>query len=193
MDTIYLSLSEEERELYSKILEDSKRTADAAISRKSNIKKYNGLLTAILRLRMLCDQGTFYRVSASTLSSEESDRSKLLNALQMGNGVTCELCDSNDELPDLMRDISSCPCCSRMLCPICFDLHSVNEPQEGGRESLQSSLNLLARTSNRLSVNENQPPRISLTKEEILSGNCYSTKLAAVLKNIEENMHGTKR
>ena len=56
--TIVLSLSSEERSLYSQIIDDTARKIDDCISSRSITKAYGGIFEVILRLRLLCNNGT---------------------------------------------------------------------------------------------------------------------------------------
>ncbi|EQB58429.1 hypothetical protein CGLO_01330 [Colletotrichum gloeosporioides Cg-14] len=58
-ETIQVTMSQEEKKLYEQVLRQSKREIDDVVSKGKSIKKYNILFTAILRMRMLCNRGTF--------------------------------------------------------------------------------------------------------------------------------------
>jgi SWI/SNF-related matrix-associated actin-dependent regulator of chromatin subfamily A3 len=203
-ETVQLNLSTEEQILYSEILEMSKRALDDSICSKSKIKRYNCMFTAIIHLRMLCNLGTFYKTSASTSSSLGTagmDRSPTV--LPMENEATCEMCSSDVETPDLTRRISLGSYCLHLLCSVCLAEHEYDYPQdEDGRRSQCRLCNGsdqpmdLYRTSHYQSVmsggsalSEDTPPPGSASSMD--TG--YSTKLTAVLKNIEDNIHGSKR
>ncbi|KAJ4266325.1 hypothetical protein NW762_004309 [Fusarium torreyae] len=103
-ESIYLSLSTEERILYKRILEQSRREIDEIVSGTSNIKKYNVLFTTILKMRMLCDKGTLPASGASTYLSPQKPSAK------------CERCSEiNEDDALLLESFSFCPDCDRPL------------------------------------------------------------------------------
>jgi SWI/SNF-related matrix-associated actin-dependent regulator of chromatin subfamily A3 len=203
-ETVPLNLSTEEQILYSEILEMSKRALDDSICSKSKIKRYSCMFTAIIHLRMLCNLGTFYKTStpnSSSLGTASMDKSPTV--LPMEDEATCEVCSSDVETPDLMRRISLGSWCLHLLCSVCLAEHEYDYPQdEDGRKSqcrLCNGSNQpmdLYPTPHYQSVmlgdsalSEDMPPPGSASSMD--TG--HSTKLTAVLKNIEDNIQGSKR
>ena len=196
-ETVKLDLSTEEQTLYSEILEMSERALNDSICSKSKIKRYNCMFTAIVHLRMLCNLGTFYKTSAPNSSSlGTADMDKSPTVLPMENEATCEMCSSDIETPDLTRRISLGSYCLHLLCSVCLAEHEYDYPQdEDGR-----------RSQCRLCDGSNQPMDFypTLHYQSVESGDTppsstssmdtgHSTKLTAVVKNIEDNIQGSKR
>jgi hypothetical protein len=203
-ETVTLSLSKEEQILYSKILEMSERAFDDFISSKFKLRRYNYMFQAIARLRVLCNLGTFYQ--ASTLNSsgpEVIGMGKSPTALQMQNEATCELCSCDIGTSDLVRKTSLSSSCLHLLCPECSAEHEYDYTQD--RDEWRPQCVLCSRLDQSMDlygtlrypsvkpssspVSEDTPPSSFTTSMD--AG--HSTKLSAVLENIEDNMRDTKR
>ncbi len=52
-----LDLSEEERQGYQAVCNESKNAIDDAVSNKATVKAYHGIIQAIMRLRLFCNHG----------------------------------------------------------------------------------------------------------------------------------------
>ncbi|KAL3293750.1 DNA repair protein rad5 [Colletotrichum asianum] len=106
-ETIQVTMSQEEKKLDEQVLQQSKREIDDVVSKGKSIKKYNILFTAILRMRMLCNSGTFPKPANSQ---------KYLGDGQ-AKETGCEQCAvSNDEDTALLLTTSQfCPDCGRSL------------------------------------------------------------------------------
>lgn len=106
-ETIQVTMSQEEKKLYEQVLRQSKREIDDVVSKGKSIKKYNILFTAILRMRMLCNTGTFPKPANSQ---------KYLRHGQ-AKETGCEQCAvSNDEdTALLLTTFQFCPDCGRSL------------------------------------------------------------------------------
>lgn len=103
-ETIFLSFSPEEAKLYKAILEQSRREIDKLVSSAANLRRYNILFTAILKMRMLCNRGTL----------SPAERTAYL--LPQKPSVKCGRCSEvgeDDEL--LLESLSFCPNCDRPL------------------------------------------------------------------------------
>ncbi|KAF3808323.1 DNA repair protein RAD5B [Colletotrichum gloeosporioides] len=106
-ETIQVTMSQEEKQLYDQILRQSKREIDDVVSKGKSIKKYNILFTAILRMRMLCNSGTF---------PKRANSQKLLGSDE-ARETGCEQCAAfNDEdAALLLTTFQFCPHCGRSL------------------------------------------------------------------------------
>ncbi|KAF4454892.1 hypothetical protein F53441_2685 [Fusarium austroafricanum] len=102
-EVVLLNFSSEEYSLYQRILDQSQREIDNIISSANNIKKYNILFTAILRMRMLCNRGTFPSEQTSADLDLQSDT------------INCDSCLGTRE-DDAMIIASRPPCsdCSQL-------------------------------------------------------------------------------
>ncbi|RYC57351.1 hypothetical protein CHU98_g8859 [Xylaria longipes] len=103
---VTLQLSSEERQLYNQILNNTRRQIDSLVSKRDN-GTYSRLFTAMLRMRMLCNLGTFSWVG----TSKAPLRRRHLD-------IGCERCSATDEdTLMLLGDCSFCPDCQRPLSP----------------------------------------------------------------------------
>lgn len=89
-EKIVVRMCTEETSLYSEIVKKCARDVDEVVStKKKKIKKYNVLFTAMMRLRRLCNHGTFpVCVPASTSSPSTS---------KIDAELECDFCQGNDE------------------------------------------------------------------------------------------------
>lgn len=105
--TILVTMTQEEKHLYDQVLSQTKSEIDDMVSEGKSLKKYNVLFTAILRMRMLCNRGTFPK--PNTLQKH------------LGGGQTkdtgCEQCDKSDDEDAalLLTAFQFCPDCGRSL------------------------------------------------------------------------------
>lgn len=107
--SIPLCLSMIERQVYDQVLDDTRRQIDELVSTGKNVRCTN-LFTALLRLRMICNLGTF------PMADDES----VVNGSALGrtNGLThqCERCSTLDE--DTMMLLSTCEVCPDCMRPL---------------------------------------------------------------------------
>lgn len=153
--SIPLRLSTEERQVYDRVLDDTRRQIDELVSTKRNVR-CTKLFTAMLRLRMICNLGTF---------PVDSNDEGWTNGSVLGhtNGLThqCERCSTMDE--DTLMLLSLCEVCPDCMRPLHQRSPSPLPPPIAQEDS--SSL-----TSN-----------TTKTRQQGLS-----TKLNAVVKNVAE-------
>jgi SWI/SNF-related matrix-associated actin-dependent regulator of chromatin subfamily A3 len=199
--TVHLQLSTEEQVLYSKIIEMSRRAIDEAVSNKSAIKRVNGMLTTIHRIRMLCDLGTHYqRIISKQPFGEVVGQHQPTPELSFDDQTMCDLCYS-PLLPG--PDYSSLPSCTPSFCPSCLGESNPVDSQlcelpirnympthRQGQQMCDSIVHFQKMGLKPPSSNSSSPDHVSSGK---YSDTSHSTKLSAVLNNIEENLKGSKR
>ena len=187
---VTLSLSPMERSVYDKFLEQTKVELDTLVSTSSSIQKYTKLFTLILRLRILCDQGHFYKGLGSPPCPGDMPQARNSPEIELGDDLGCDLC-RNEESLDLMKDLAFCPSCSRVL------LYLNSE----GPGSISESLLPLKSCPPESSYPRSEPNGIirslalspqSFWTEEV-SAKEYPTKLAAVAKNLRDNIPHSKK
>jgi len=153
---LVLQFSPEEKEVYSAVLDDTAQEIDAAVSSSATIKKYNKLFTAILRMRMLCNSGTF--------SPFQGSQPALSSLGPLSAEVECTSCSSNDEdYLMVLNSFSFCPGCGRSL--------NMSSPYS----DIDDTSMVLDGATQALNVNLSQSLR-----------NGHSTKLSAVVNNISQ-------
>ena len=200
-EIVWIDLSTEEAALYSQICEKSKSDKDISISRKAVIKTYNALFQAILQLRLLCDHGMFYQKANHSNDEGSPDiRNEGFLFLQEGSGATCASCSKEIDACDTPQHMSSestrtCPhllcieCLSpqggimdgensRIVCPICCQSDQL----------LPSAMDLSPRMPGLI-----RSPSGSIGLQDLFSRGCHSSKLSALLNNLEHDVQGAKR
>ena len=195
--TVILSLSTQERTVYSRIIEDAKRRIDDCISSRSVAKAYNGIFQAILRLRLLCNNGT--QQICDSRSGVQGGRAEI--EYLEGGKLACLFCSCEIFVSDGQDDIS--PSASprnspQLLCPTCLSPNDIDMPRYQERPRKQGPTNSRhvqqindPGNSSPRRDNEDHTPSISLRPSLIPKG--QSSKLSALVRNIQENMLGNKR
>ncbi|CAM1509837.1 Fc.00g001720.m01.CDS01 [Cosmosporella sp. VM-42] len=161
-ERVTLRLSLQERRLYDKVLDDKKREIDSSVSKGGTIKS-NMLFTAMLRMRRLCNAGTF---STDECGVDISPRE------QPQFRTDCERCSSpGEDWFVLLNSCSVCPDCDRLLeTPSAFR-YSLDEGKRGRESSLDDVAMHMDDTG------EESPDASS-------PAGGFSTKLSAVVQNI---------
>ena len=195
--TVILSLSSDERSLYSQIIDDTARKIDDCISSRSIAKAYSGVFGAILRLRLLCNNGT----------------QQIINPLS-----EVEVCCAEDQIPE--DGVVACPVCGSeinvsdgrdqftpgtspqspidLLCPTCLSPSEIDDIENHKDLKMQQSAKWrLVQTIDTTGYVSSRPQNMnpvfptSLRQNPLSSGK--STKMAALLSNIQEHMDSNKR
>lgn len=195
--TVILSLSPEERAVYSQIIEDTKRKIDDHISNRSIAKAYNGIFQAILRLRLLCNNGT---QQLSDSRSENQDGCTE-NEFAEGGKLACLFCSCEIIFSDGQKDISpgaSPQNLSQLLCPACLSPNEINTTGYQNEARKQGATN--NRRVQQLDASRSNSPRQkngyqtpSTYSRPSVIPNGHSSKLFALISNIQGNMLSNKR
>ena len=164
---------------------------------KSLAKAYNGILQAILRLRLLCNNGT-QRLSDSVSDAPIGPRDA--GTLEKGK-IACAFCSCEVLLPDTLDNVSpgaSPQSLPDVLCLACLLPNEVGKSK--GRRRVKTSKGTSVQCPQRASSDEDQnPPSMSQNGENTpppttfctLRG--HSSKLYALVSNIEKTAPGNKR
>ena len=195
--TVVLSLSEEERSLYSQIIEDTARKIDDCISSKYITKAYSGIFETIMRLRLLCNNGTQQfpnsRSEAESCCTEDGNVE--------GGILACPFCSCEIDVSDGQNAISysASPRDSiQLLCPACFSPNVTDIIDN--KEKLKKQRSAKGRLVQHINLTENdnlqphsmdQTSSTSLRPSLLLNG--HSSKLSTLLSNIQEHMPSNKR
>ncbi|KAI8652051.1 hypothetical protein NCS56_01421900 [Fusarium sp. Ph1] len=164
---VKLSLTPKEMGLYEGVLADCRAHFDDVVSKRSTIKNYNILFTTIMKLRRLCNHGSFH--------------------ISTGIEPLCEFCcGDSGEIRTFLDGLETCPECSRAL--------SSRNPNSlapsMGRESSLSPTPSLSATTSPCRVSSPVTPGMWNTLDNESASS--STKLSAVVQNIEEASPGSK-
>ena len=191
--TIILSLSMEERKFYSQVLEDTKRNIDDCISSRSITKTYNGIFQAILRLRLLCNNGTQqFSNSGSGFAEDEYVE---------GGRPACMFCSC--EIIVLDSQIDDSPSTSpqnpiQLLCPAYLSPNDMNKTshQKKPRKQQPTSDPRVHQIEATTNINPRSHGGDRASSTSLRPGsvpNGHSSKLSALVSNIQENVLGNKR
>ncbi|KAI1658129.1 SNF2 family N-terminal domain-containing protein [Daldinia decipiens] len=163
---VTLSLSLGEQCLYKCLLDETRREIDSLVSKGVETRS-NKLFTAMLKLRMLCNSGTFFSARSNT-SSLEPKQSYL--------ETECEQCQPSSEEARLLENGDSvCSYCGKPLYR-----PSPSPLQDSGQRSNTRNISDGANTPSNEGIQV-----IVEQKSPFLSAGC-STKLSAVVRKVTE-------
>ena len=196
-ETPTLFLSTEEKSVYSQIIKDTTRKIDDCISNASIAKAYNGIFQVIMRLRLLCNNGTHQICD----SSPELQGACAEDEHVQEDKVTCQFCSYEITLSDGQNNISygASPQNSlHVLCPACLSRNEVDENvcQKVLQEQWPTSsrhIQQIQGTENNNSKSHSESRARSTSLRQSLLLNRHSTKLSALVNNIQAHMPGNKR
>lgn len=196
---VTLSLSTEERSVYSQIVEDTKRKIDDGISSRSIAKARSGIFQAILRLRLLCNNGTQQLSHPDPAIQGGSDEEEYVE----GSKLACQFCSCEIIVPDGQDDTS--PGTSRqispqLLCLACLSPNDIDKTRERKKPRKQRhTRNRVQQTKSNSNHSlhslrpHSEDPASSISLSPNVLPNGHSTKLSALVSNIQRNMVGNKR
>lgn len=119
--TYELELSPVEREMYYSIGESSKQAIDDVVSGRKNMEAYNGILQAIMQLRLLCNHGTFEEIFQRTRVAGIPDPDEALALLEEKDDAICTICSSDiTSVSNHGLNAGRFTTCSHLLCNVCF-------------------------------------------------------------------------
>lgn len=156
---IPLYLSPTEQEIYNQVLDNTRRQIDDMVSTGATIR-YTKMFTALLRMRMICNMGTFPLTGAPGASTRPS-RLRPSSSLKHD----CERCSATDE--DTLMLLSTCE-----VCPDCMrPLHQRSPSPLPRSEAENTGAMCDGTTASPAYANPHQH-------------DYFSTKLAAVVQNV---------
>ena len=193
--TITISFSTEERSVYSQIIEDTKRNIDDCISSRSITQAYTGIFQAILRLRLLCNNGT----QQSSNSGSEFQGAFAQNESVEERRPACIFCSCEIIVPDSQIDDS--PGASprtplQLLCPACLspnDTEKTSHQKKPRKQQLKSSRRVQHTKITRNISSHNGDRASSTSSRPNFTPNGHSSKLSALVSNIQGHIVGNKR
>ncbi|KAI5861653.1 SNF2 family N-terminal domain-containing protein [Durotheca rogersii] len=122
-ENVTLQLTSEEQHLYDRLLKDTREQIDSLVSNGSDTSSQ--LFTAMLRMRMLCNLGTFSTVGARV---DASGRQRV--------EIECERCSATQQgTLTLLDGYSFCPDCGRPLNRVSPLPDSANSWESGAESS----------------------------------------------------------
>ncbi len=205
-ETLILSLSAEENLRYSQIIDESKRSIDDSISSKALAKAYNGIFQTILRLRILCNNGTITRLTDPKQKSDSPvalavGPEKILTITEKGEKLTCAFCSYEMDIVDITKDTSSAAIEARsyVLCPACLFQNNVYMREDQSRNKEQYRACQVPDRDGHCTWKSHTtcPPVAPGTRasSDLKQGPSqgYSSKLFGLVSNIEQHLQEDKR
>ncbi len=164
-----MTLKQEERVLYDKIVAQCNRDMDELVSSRAKIKKYGILFKMMMELRRLCNHGTLAAPSTTDLSPETGP--------DLENDQGCEFCSGADEDRfELVNQDNICSECGRELLPMTSSQAPAPEVTLGFGEAISRR-------------NVPSPKEVSDTK----MSEAISAKIQAVINRLSRIEYGSKR
>jgi SWI/SNF-related matrix-associated actin-dependent regulator of chromatin subfamily A3 len=166
-ELVEVTLRQEERALYNRVLAQCARDIDEVVSSRAKIKKYGILFATIMKLRRLCNHGASNPLLATNSDAETGP------GLDIEQG--CEFCSGADEDRfELVNQDSFCSECGREL------LLMTNSQASAPRIALEAVAIC------------NEPPTLNGISDTTMSKG-VSAKAQAVINRLEQTEHGSKR
>lgn len=191
-----LKLTGAEDATYTEIGQTYRQEIDRAVSGPNTVQAYSGVLRAILRLRMLCNHGTYEPLSQNPEGTLPSDPEEALAYLQQSDGATCAYCSCDVTVIGKPNRPQSAQftICSHLLCNECLPQYEADLKENKVGKTLQCPLCQKAIVGSFIMANNRVGPKRTpepLTSFDLNSG--YSTKLCALLQDIEGQAESDKR
>ncbi|RYP62194.1 hypothetical protein DL771_009826 [Monosporascus sp. 5C6A] len=117
-EEVLISLTSEETAVYDGILADCQAEFDKIVSGKSEIRKYNVLFITIMKLRRLCNHGTFQAATPTYPTLSRKARKSKKQQMSTDAELSCDFCSREDEDTATLLD----------------SLESLNDPKNGSKK-----------------------------------------------------------
>ncbi len=168
-EIVEVTLQQEERALYNRVVAQCARDIDEIVSSCAKIKKYGIMFATIMKLRRLCNHGA----STTLVAANSAFRTEP----GLDNEQGCEFCNGADEDKlGLVKEDNFCPECGRELSPMTSSQASVPEiPVELGEATERRNVPFLEMVLN----------------TEMSEG--VSAKVKAVMDRLSRIEYGSKR
>ncbi|KAI0451852.1 SNF2 family N-terminal domain-containing protein [Xylaria acuta] len=117
-EEVTITLTDREAQLYEDMLAACKKEFDEIANMKSSKKKYCVLFATIMKLRRLCNHGTFQRGNPTLEVRKSSSRNKKLNEKEPHSleEISCAYCyGDNADIGVTSDTLQVCPGCSRVF------------------------------------------------------------------------------
>lgn len=198
----WIQLSPTEEEIYTKIGEESRMEIEAAVSVHKATKAYSSVLRALLRLRLLCNNGTYQsdtlKTSSPSIPIESSDG---FLSFQESSQVTCAYCSKPILFLGISEDPSSAylTSCNHLICAEClrtaeneldWNLQDTNSQCSSCAEEVFQYITARCQISYDNKPNLGTPGLLPIGAD---NGQHHSSKISALLSNIEKDMDCQKR
>jgi len=197
-----LNLAGVEDTAYANIGETYRQEIDRAVSGRKTAEAYSGILQALLRLRLLCNHGTYEQLSQNFGSALPSDPEEALAFLQQSDDASCAYCSCDVNVIGKPNNPQSAEftVCSHLLCSECLPQYEADlkETKVGKKAQCPLCENVIVGSfimANEKTGRKKAPvgpiSSGSLTFFDLNGG--YSTKFSALLQDIESQEEWEKR
>lgn len=188
---------------YGRIEEVFRREIDKAVSGKRPAEAYNGILKALLRLRLLCNHGTYELALQDCKRGLPSDPDRALSLLQQSDEAICAYCSCDVALVGKPNDLESgaFTVCSHLLCGDCLPQYEIDlkESRKGNKAQCPLCHQMIG--LNFVELKEVGKGQILGSHSPLTLGAMnyfdtaegYSSKLCVLLQDLESHMHKDKR
>ncbi|KAI0854499.1 SNF2 family N-terminal domain-containing protein [Xylaria cubensis] len=182
VEEVTIISTDPEGQLYEDVLTMCKKEFNEIANMRSSKKRYSVLFATIMKLRRLCNHGTFQQESPITEIRRDNNRTKGSNAIERNSleEISCAYChEDNADIGFASDTLEVCPGCSRVLdCEVKTASGSVSPmPYDNSAKGVVSPGQLLA-----------EPP-FSASRRDLPSKEYtgFSSKLNAVVGNIQRS------
>jgi SWI/SNF-related matrix-associated actin-dependent regulator of chromatin subfamily A3 len=171
-----------------------RKEVDRAVSGFKSVEAYNGILQALLRLRLLCNQGTFEHYSQEYGNALLPDPEETLTLLQLNDDACCTYCSCDVAVIGGPNSILSAviTVCSHLLCSECLPQYEaeLKETKVGNKAQCplcESTIfgSFLATKEQSGIKAASRSPASSARHYSFDINHGYSTKLSALLQDVE--------
>lgn len=198
----WIQLSPTEEEIYARIGEEAKLEIESAISVHKTTKAYSSILRALLRLRILCNNGTYQtdslKASSSSIPIELSDD---FLSFHRNSQATCEYCSKAIRFLGISEDPNSAylTSCKHLICAEClqsaenkldWNMRDANSQCSSCSEEVTQYIAARSQISYSDKSNVSTPDVLPVVADK---SQCHSSKISALLSNIEQDMDCQKR
>jgi SWI/SNF-related matrix-associated actin-dependent regulator of chromatin subfamily A3 len=194
-----LDLASVEDAAYAHVGEMYRQEIDRAASGQQPAEAYNGILQALLRLRLLCNHGTYENGPWEFGAASPSEPEEALELLRQSDNASCAYCSCDIAVIGKPNDPQSAQftVCPHLLCSECLPQYEadVKSTRVGNKTQCPLCENVILGSF--LASKEKRGRKLSACLAVPLASfgaDCgYSTKLAALVQEIESQEESDKR
>ncbi|EPE30717.1 P-loop containing nucleoside triphosphate hydrolase [Glarea lozoyensis ATCC 20868] len=196
-----LNLASAEDAAYTLIGDTYRQEIDKAVSGQKTVEAYNSILQALLRLRLLCNHGTYQHLSQTFGVALPSDTEEALMFLQQSDNACCAYCSCDITVIGKPNDPQSAEftVCSHLICCECLPQYEADLKEARVGKKAQCPLCEKVIVGSFLASKEKRGPKKAplwsvspppLASFDVNGG--YSTKLSTLLQDIESQDQSDK-
>ena len=197
----WIDLSPHEEQKYLCIGEQSRIAIEDAVSGKNTAMAYSTVLKALLQLRTLCNNGTYTRTGGIDATQGIVEKSReTLERLWQEDQASCVNCSRTVSSLNLSGDHGSgyLTACPHLICAVCMPLYRIEaeNEQEPRVQCLSCIEDVLQQFSGLEPEYIANSPDFGLEQENSVFPSMvdeHSSKMSALVAELQQNMNGSKR